>query len=100
MRENPIKQIDIDKAIWVITRKTLYHEIIYGNTIFRIDVYCDGKFVETIHRKFCRMSRQWAVKFETRMHRIFIKNERLAIDIDDEYAFKYSSSGSFPCLKS
>ncbi len=96
MRENPTSQAEINKALWAnpAVRRSLY--FLSGTHVLSLDVYCSGEFIETIRRKFCRVSRQWAVKFETRMHRIFIKNERLAIEIDDRYAFKYTSTGKFP----
>ena len=96
MLDNPTKQIDIDRAIWMISRKTIYHEIVGGNTTFRIDVYCDGEFVETIYRFLCRISRQWAVRFESRIYPIFMRDQRFAIEVEDRNAFKYTGTGSFP----
>ena len=96
MKENPTKQVEINKALWAneSVRRSLY--FLSGTHILSLDVYCGGEFAETTHRTFCRISRQWAVKYETRMHRIFLRNERFAIEVDDRYAFKYTGTGAFP----
>ena len=89
-------QAEINKLLNVPRWDMLISEVPYSNTIYRISVYCEGKIVETVWRKLYRVSSQWAVKFETRMHRIFVRDGRLGIEVEDRYAFKYTSTGSFP----
>lgn len=93
---NPTTQAEINKALEVGTSHCRMISWLNGTHVDRVDVYCGGEFAETIRRTFYQVSRQWAVKYEVRMHRIFMRDERFAIEIEDEYAFRYTSTGKFP----